>query len=104
MSTAYLLKDKGHKVTIYASAFSPNITSNKAAAFWFPYHIRNDKRGINWCRHTYTFYAEMVKRPETGISMQKLIKVQRKGVEDAEPVWIDFMPEGSMRILHADEL
>jgi len=104
MSTAYLLGEKGHKITIFAKAFSPNITSNKAAAFWFPYHIRNDKRGINWCRETYDFYLEMAKRPETGISVQKLIKVLRKGVEDEEPVWIDFMPEGSMRIMEAHEL
>ncbi|QEC66014.1 FAD-dependent oxidoreductase [Panacibacter ginsenosidivorans] len=104
MSSASLLKENGHDITIYANAFSPNITSNKAAAFWFPYHIRNDKRGINWCRQTYMVYTEMAKRSETGISMRKLIKVQRKGMEDGEPVWIDFMPKGSMRMMHAYEL
>jgi hypothetical protein len=26
--------------------------------------------------------------------MRQLIKVLRKGVEEEEPVWIDFMPEG----------
>src|SRR5678815_2246189 len=104
MSTAFLLMQKKYRITIYAKAFSPNITSNKAAAFWFPYHIRNDKRGINWCRETYTFYTELSKRPETGISMKKLIKVVRKGIENTEPKWIDFMPQGAMRIMHADKL
>ena len=79
MSCAYLLKDKGHKITIFAKAFSPNITSNKAAAFWFPYHIRNDRRGIKWCNESYGFYKEMATQAGTGISMQRLIKVQRKG-------------------------
>lgn len=42
LSTAYELLQAGHRVTVMAKEFSPNITSNKAAAFWFPYHIRND--------------------------------------------------------------
>jgi D-amino-acid oxidase len=36
MATAFLLTQNGYRVTIYAKAFSPDITSNKAAAFWFP--------------------------------------------------------------------
>src|SRR6266436_9724624 len=88
MSSAYLLKDKGYNITIFAKAFSPNITSNRAAAFWFPYHIRNDKRGVNWCNVSYSFYTELAKHAETGISIQKLIKVLRKGVNDEEPIWI----------------
>ena len=104
MSTAFLLKDKGHKITVYAKAFSPNITSNRAAAFWFPYHIRNDKRGIEWCRISYDFYIKMSQQPETGISIKQLIKVLRKGVKDEEPVWIDFMPQGSYRIMNKEEL
>ena len=104
MSCAYLLKDKGHKITIFAKAFSPNITSNKAAAFWFPYHIRNDRRGINWCNESYGFYKEMATQAGTGISMQRLIKVQRKAVPEQESVWIDFMPAGSVRTMHANEL
>lgn len=104
MSTAYLLKDKGYSITIFAKAFSPNITSNRAAAFWFPYHIRNDKRGINWCRTSYEFYTKMAKDAGTGISMQQLIKILRKGVADEEPIWVDFMPQGSYRIMDKEEL
>lgn len=104
MSVAYLLKDKGYDITIFAKAFSPNITSNKAAAFWFPYHIRNDRRGINWCTTSYSFYTDLCRNEATGISMQKLVKVVRKGVAEEQPVWIDFMPEGSFRILQSHEL
>ncbi|MBG9377501.1 FAD-dependent oxidoreductase [Panacibacter sp. DH6] len=104
MSTALLLTGKSHNITIFASAFSPGITSNKAAAFWFPYHIRNDKRGIGWCRESYHFYSSLIHEPSSGISIQKLVKVLRHGVAEAEPVWIDFMPEGAMRILPATEL
>lgn len=104
MSSAFLLKDKGYQITVFAKAFSPHITSNKAAAFWFPYHIRNDKRGIKWCRQSYDFYLQMADTPATGISIQKLVKVLRKGVKEEEAVWVDFMPPGSMRIMQPDEL
>jgi D-amino-acid oxidase len=104
MSTAFLLMQKNHRITIYAKAFSPNITSNRAAAFWFPYHIRNDKRGIRWCQTSYNYYQQLAQQPETGISMQQLIKVLRDGMEEEEPIWIDFMPQGSYRIMDKNEL
>ena len=104
MSTAFLLAQKDHHITIYAKAFSPNITSNRAAAFWFPYHIRNDKRGIRWCQTSYEYYTKLAEKEETGISMRQLIKVLRKGVDEEEPIWIDFMPEGACRIMDKNEL
>lgn len=104
MSTAFLLVQKNHRITIYAKAFSPNITSNRAAAFWFPYHIRNDRRGIRWCQTSYEYYKKLAEQEETGISMRQLIKVLRKGVEEDEPIWIDFMPQGSYRVMSENEL
>ena len=104
MSSAFALKGKGYEINIFAKAFSPNITSNRAAAFWFPYHIRNDKRGINWCRESYDFYHAMANVSTSGISIQKLTKVLRNAVIEAEPIWVDFMPQGAMRTLPANEL
>ncbi len=104
MSTAFLLTQKNHRITIYAKAFSPNITSNRAAAFWFPYHIRNDRRGIRWCHISYMYYKKLAKQKDTGISMHQLIKVLRKGVKEEESVWIDFMPSGSYRVMYSNEL
>lgn len=104
MSTAFVLQKAGHQVTVYASAFSPDITSNRAAAFWFPYHIRNDKRGIDWCKTTYEFYTDFSKDPATGISMKQLIKVLRFGEAEEEPIWKEFMPANSVRIMDKAEL
>ena len=104
MSAAFLLMQKNHRITIYAKAFSPNITSDRAAAFWFPYHVRNDRRGIGWCQTSYDYYKNLAGQKQTGISMQQLIKVLRKGIEEEEPVWIDFMPVDSYRIMHSNEL
>jgi len=104
MSTAFLLMNKDYTITIYAKAFTPNITSNRAAAFWFPYHIRNDRRGIRWCQTSYEYYKKLARQKDTGISIRQLTKVLRKGVEEEEPIWVDFMPKDSYRIMHSNEL
>jgi len=101
MSVAYLLAEKGHDLHIIAKGFSPNITSNRAAAFWFPYHIRNDKRGIGWCLSSLNFYKSHCSI-ETGISMQKLVKAVKANTGD-EDTWLDFMPQGSVKILQDSE-
>lgn len=101
MSVAYLLSQQGHEVHVIAKSFSPHITSNRAAAFWFPYHIRNDKRGIMWCQKSFAFYQALLGE-ETGISMQKLIKAVKNNTGD-EDTWLDFMPEGSVKISEAEE-
>ena len=104
LSCAYFLSEKNYKITVFAKAFSPNITSNKAAAFWFPYHIRNNKRGINWSKESYSFYKKLTADASTGISMKHLIKVLREDVIEEEPVWIDFMPPGACNIIPKEQL
>jgi D-amino-acid oxidase len=104
LSCAYLLSEKNYDLTIFAKAFSPHITSNRAAAFWFPYHIRNDKRGIAWCKASYEFFKNLSGDVATGISMRQLIKVVRENVVEEKPVWIEFMPEGSYRIMPKKDL
>ena len=103
LATAYVLA-KEHTVKIIAKSFTPDITSNRAAAFWFPYHIRNDERGIHWCKHSYEVYENFSKDPSCGVSMQKLLKVVRNGVQEEEMTWFSFMPEGCYRILAGQEI
>jgi D-amino-acid oxidase len=103
LSTAYELLQAGHQVTVIAKDFSPNTTSNKAAAFWFPYHIRHDERGVEWCRKSYQFFKEKSADGSTGISMIPIIKASKKGVED-ETGWLAYMPEESVSILEESEL
>ncbi len=104
LSCAYLLSEKDYNITVFAKAFSPNITSNRAAAFWFPYHIRNDKRGIEWCKKSYAFYEKLSADSSTGISMKTLIKVLRENVIEEKPVWMDFIPGGACNIIPKDQL
>ncbi|MBV9963553.1 MAG: FAD-dependent oxidoreductase [Parafilimonas sp.] len=104
LSSAYLLSEKNYDITVLAKSFSPNITSNRAAAFWFPYHIRNDKRGINWAKTSYTFYEKLAENASTGISIKTLTKVLREGVEEEEPIWIDFLPKATCKIIPKKDL
>ena len=104
MSSAWLLVNNGYDVTIFSKSFSPDITSNKAAAFWFPYHIRNDHRGVTWCSRSYEVYKEFAADAATGVSMQLLKKVIPFGQNEPEPVWLQFMPQGTCRILAEAEL
>ena len=98
LTSAFVLKKKGHNVKIIAKELSPFTTSDKAAAFWFPYHIRNDERGINWCRLSYNKYIMLSTEPLTGVSMQKLIKgILNSDNEDL--TWKNFMPEGSYKVM-----
>jgi D-amino-acid oxidase len=90
-------------VTIHAKHFSPNLTSNRAAAFWFPYHVRNDKRGIGWALKSYAFFKSTISDAASGISMCRLIKAAKANADD-DDTWTAFMPEGSFRKLNETEL
>lgn len=103
LSCAYLLSRKNYSIKIFAKEYSPNITSDKAAAFWFPYHIRNDKRGIEWCRKSFDFYKQLSQDSSTGVSMHQLIKAVEKNAEE-DASWIEFMPANSYRLLSQKEL
>ena len=98
LATAYILKRSGHDVSILAKEFSPNITSNKAAAFWFPYHIRNDKRGIEWCRKSYVTYNSFITDIASGVSLKRIIKGVKNNVAE-DNSWIEYMPEDSCRLV-----
>jgi D-amino-acid oxidase len=104
LATAYELGKQKHTIKIIAKDFTPNITSDRAAAFWFPYHIRNDERGIHWCKRSYEVYEKLSEDSSSGVSMQRLLKVVRQGVEEQEMTWFSFMPESSYRILEGHEI
>ncbi|MFT4152435.1 FAD-dependent oxidoreductase [Parafilimonas sp.] len=105
LSTAYILSEKEqYDITILAKEFSPNITSNRAAAFWYPYQIRFDKRGIAWSKKSYDFFTRLAADALSGISMKHLIKVIRKDVVEEEPIWLEFVPKGVCTMVPDEQL
>lgn len=103
LSTAWKLSEAGHQVIVTAKEFSPNVTSNRAAAFWFPYHVRNDIRGLGWANKSYSFYKDRCQDAATGISIIPLIKAARPHSND-EDSWTHYMPVDSFRKLEEGEL
>lgn len=103
LTTAYSLVEKGYQVTLYAKDFPPETTSNRAAAFWFPYHIESDSRCIRWSQESYTRYVSFLTDPASGVSMRQLLKVTKNQDPPAD-YWLDFMPAGSFRSLENSEL
>lgn len=104
LATAYILRKKNHDVKIFAKELSPNTTSNKAAAFWFPYHIRNDNRGIFWCKRSYKVYQDFSQNSLSGVSMQQLLKVVPAGIKEQEITWLSFMPQNSYQVMEEHEI
>lgn len=103
LSTAYTLVKAGYSVTVFAKEFSPNLVSNKAAAFWFPYHVRNDVRAKDWCKFSYQFFEQLSNNTATGISMIDIIKGVKPNVQD-EGNWLNYMPENSYSIVPENKL
>lgn len=103
LSTAYVLANNGFEVTVLAKAFSPNITSNRAAAFWFPYHVRGDKRGITWVETSYQYFKKLSVDAASGISFIKIVKGIKEGIVDDES-WIAFMPENTCKEVPSEQL
>ncbi len=85
-------------MTVYAKNFPPETTSNRAAAFWFPYHIENDLRCIRWSQASYQRYVALMDDTATGISMRQLHKVS-KSTDAPANYWKDFIPANSCSTL-----
>ena len=58
LSTAILLHDAGYKVTIHTKELTTDTTSNKAAAFWYPYLCEPRDKAITWSKATYQYLEE----------------------------------------------
>src|SRR5947209_3674795 len=95
LSVAWQLDKEKNDIVVLSKAFSPDLTSDRAAAFWFPYHVRNDKRGIEWAQASYRFFRSMAAVEAAGISMMPIVKAVPENTEDEEQ-WMDFMPEGTV--------
>lgn len=94
LSTAFRLKEAGFSVKVVAQSFSPDTTSDKAGAIWFPYNVFPPARASAWCKHSYKVYEKQVGITEAGVSMVHF-KVGVKAeefVENGLPWWTEGFP------------
>lgn len=58
LSSAILLHDAGHDVSVWTKDLTADTTSSKAAAFWYPYFCNPRDKAITWSKDTYKYLEE----------------------------------------------
>ena len=85
LSTGIRLLENGWKVEIWSSQFSPNTTSDIAAALWYPFLSAPIEKTHSWGSSTYDYLKKLSKFPDTGIVMTKTFEYFRE--PQSEPMW-----------------
>lgn len=85
LTTALTLRNIGHQVSVIASNLSPHTTSDRAGAFWFPYHCNPRDKALVWMRKTIEVLTEVyVPIPESGC---KLLDIEQYFDTEVGEVW-----------------
>ncbi|GMS84736.1 hypothetical protein PENTCL1PPCAC_6911 [Pristionchus entomophagus] len=81
------------KVTIVADQFSPNLTSDVAAGFWWPYLVKFHNPDLlnRICRDTFDYISSLVEREDAGAMWQSGHEVSREETEI--PFWSPIVRE-----------
>ena len=87
LSTAIRLLEDNWNVVIWSANFSPNTTSDVAAALWYPFLSAPVEKTDLWGAKTYEILKNLSARPETGIEMVQTFEYFREPQEN--PSWIN---------------
>jgi D-amino-acid oxidase len=87
LSCGIRLIEDGWKVTIWSSDFSPNTTSDIAAALWYPFLSSPVEKTNSWGSNTYNVFKELSDDPNAGIIMTQTFEYFREAQKD--PSWKD---------------
>ena len=85
LSSAIRLLENDWRVTIWSSKFSPNTTSDIAAALWYPFLSAPLEKTNIWGSETYEVLKVISRFPHTGVSMTQTYEYFRE--EQPDPSW-----------------
>ena len=85
LSSAIRLLENDWEVTIWSSEFSPNTTSDIAAALWYPFLSAPVEKTNIWGSETYDVLKVLSRFPQTGVSMTQTYEYFRE--EQPDPLW-----------------
>ena len=85
LSTGICLLEDGWDVMIYSEEFSPNTTSDVAAALWYPFLSAPVEKTDVWGSRTYEILKLLATEKEAGIEMINTFEYFRSSQPD--PVW-----------------
>jgi len=86
LSTGICLLEDGWDVTIYSKEFSPNTTSDVAAALWYPFLSAPAEKTKVWGSRTYDILKLLTTDEDTGIDMTQTFEYFRN--EQSDPTWM----------------
>ncbi|MCB1121495.1 MAG: FAD-dependent oxidoreductase [Verrucomicrobiae bacterium] len=97
LTSAIRLKEAGYAVDVLARDFTPNNTSDVAAAFWCPYRVSEDERAFAWAQRTFDVFAELQPIAAAGIEMRRQREVFK---HPAENPWYYKITRGFARCMN----
>lgn len=84
LTSAITLLKAGHRVSVWAKEFTPNTTSDVAAAIWFPYLCYPRDKATIWSGKTLKYLEkEMREFPDSGCRKQTVIEIFKETVGEA---------------------
>jgi D-amino-acid oxidase len=86
LTSAVMLAERGHTLSIFADAVGQSTTSGAAAAIWFPYDAEPADKVIAWALETYDVLVDFSRYANSGVSMIELRQFSRTG-EIKIPDW-----------------
>jgi len=89
LSSGIRLLQDGWNVTIWSSEFSPNTTSDVAAALWYPFLSAPAEKTDVWGSNTYNVLKKLAIQNDTGVSMTQTYEYFRSSQPD--PSWKDVV-------------
>lgn len=90
LSCAVRLLEDGRHVDVVARDLPLETTSSVAAAIWYPYRAFPRERVTGWSATTYTAFASLANRPQTGVQMMEGTELHRSAMPD--PWWRGAVP------------
>jgi len=95
LTCGVVLAEHGYHTAIFAKEIGQQTTSSVAAAVWFPYHVEPAERVIPLALETYQVLLDIVRFPDSGVSVIESRQFLRTG-EIEIPEWA--IPLGAQRL------
>jgi D-amino-acid oxidase len=86
LTCGVVFAERGYRTAIFAKDIGQETTSSVAAAVWFPYHVEPAERVIPLALETYQVLLDLVRFPESGVSIIESRQLLRTG-EIEIPEW-----------------
>lgn len=90
LTTALVLRRRGHRVRIVTADDAANTTSNVAAGAWFPTRVGPPEDVVRWGRRTFDVLTAMAgAEPGAGVALRETLSLYRE--DPGRPWWTDAL-------------